>query len=342
MPISFDKRNRRWLFQFNRVIAGKRHRANRLLPKGWTREQAQEYDQTEVARLYALATGISKPDQLIEAAVLIYLEKRAPKLKSFENIRRELFACQDAYQGKFFSDLPAIAQNYAPTKTVLQNGKEVQVPLKPATIKNRLSYIRAACRYAWKNHGMGEHNPAEKVTMPDVNNERHIYLSRAQFLTVAKQMKPGSTRAAVRIAFYSGMRAGEVQMASLVPGAFELPLTITKNDRPRRVPIHPRVAHIVRNPDLWPIKETKWTVSKKFKKALRAVGLGHARLHDVRHSTASEMANSKIDLFTVGGVLGHKSLASTQRYAHLYTETLATAINTVGKKLQTPSGLKVA
>lgn len=341
MPISFDKRNRRWLFQFNRVIAGKRHRANRLLPKGWTREQAQEFDQTEVARLYALATGISKPDQLIEDAVLLYLEKRAPKLKSFENIRRELFACQEAYKGKFFSDLPAIAQNYAPTKTVEQTGKKVEVPLKPATIRNRLAYIRAACRYAWKNHGMGEHNPAEKVTMPDVHNERHTYLSRKQFLQVIRHMKPGSARAAVRIAFYSGMRAGEVQQASLVPGAFELPPEITKNKAPRRVPVHPRVAHILRNPDLWPIKPTRWTVSKDFKKALRAADMGHARLHDMRHSAASEMANAKIDLFVVGGVLGHKSSVSTKRYSHLYTDTLDAAIRTIGKKLQTPSEKKV-
>ena len=342
MPISFDKRNRRWLFQFNRVIAGKRHRANRLLPKGWTRDQAQEYDQTEVARLYALATGISKPDQLIEDAVLLYLEKRAPKLKSFENIKRELAHAFEAYEGKFFSDLPAIAQNYAPTKVVMQNGKEVEVPLKPATVRNRLAYIRAACRYAWKNHGMGEHNPAEKVTMPDVNNERHTYLNRAQFLQVLSLMEPGSARAAVRIAFYSGMRAGEVQQAKLVPGAFELPPDITKNKAPRRIPIHPRIAHILRNPELWPIVPTKWTVSKKFKKALRAAGMGHARLHDMRHSAASEMANSRVDLFTVGGVLGHKSMVSTKRYAHLYTETLDVAIRTIGKKLQTPAGRKVA
>lgn len=334
MPISYDKRNRRWLFQFNRVIAGKRHRANRLLPKGWTREDAQEFDQTEVARLYAIATGISKPDQLIEDAVLLYL-KHKKHLKSFKNIERELHLCHEAYAGKLFSDLPTIAQTYAPKK-------EDGTPLKPATVRNRLAYIRAACRYAWKNHGMGEHNPAEKVTMPDVNNERHTYLSRAEFLSVLMQMAPGSVRAAVRIAFYSGMRAGEVQTARIVQGAFELAPKDTKNKAPRRVPIHPRVAHVVRNPKLWPIKETRWTVSKKFKKALRAAGFGDARLHDVRHSAASEMANSKVDLFTVGGVLGHKSLVSTKRYSHLYTETLSAAINTIGKKLQTTTPRKVA
>jgi integrase len=69
----------------------------------------------------------------------------------------------------------------------------------------------------------------------------------------------------------------------------------------------------------WPPKVTKWTVSKEVKKALRAVGLGHARLHDLRHSAASEMINAGVDLYTVGGVLGHKSQVSTARYAHLAT-----------------------
>ncbi|KXJ63044.1 hypothetical protein AXY46_03230 [Achromobacter xylosoxidans] len=40
--------------------------------------------------------------------------------------------------------------------------------------------------------------------------------------------------------------------------------------------------------------------------------LGHLRFHDLRHSAASEMINvNKVDLYTTGAVLGHKSAAST-------------------------------
>ncbi|WP_284335331.1 tyrosine-type recombinase/integrase [Comamonas sp. NoAH] len=101
---------------------------------------------------------------------------------------------------------------------------------------------------------------------------------------------------------------------------------------PRAVPIHPRVAHIVRNAALWPIRPTKWTVSKAFKAGARAAGYEHARLHDLRHSTASEMINAGVDLYTVGGVLGHKSAISTKRYRHLATKTLQNAVALVGKK----------
>ncbi len=43
------------------------------------------------------------------------------------------------------------------------------------------------------------------------------------------------------------------------------------------------------------------------------------------------MINAKVDLYTVGAVLGHKSAASTKRYAHLATEAIKTAHSQIGK-----------
>ena len=57
----------------------------------------------------------------------------------------------------------------------------------------------------------------------------------------------------------------------------------------------------------------------------------HFHFHDVRHSAASEMINAGVDLYTVGAVLGHKDSRSTQRYAHLATDTLAAAVGRIGK-----------
>lgn len=339
MPISYNARNRRWVFQFNRVIAGKRYRSDRLLPKGWNREEADKFDRQEVARLYALATGVTRTQPMIEDAVLLYLEQHAPGLKNFRNLARELAAFQEAYAGKPFSDLPAIAQTYRPVH--VEGAKEGQ-PLTMATVRNRLAYLRAACRYGWKHHGMGDHDPAERMTLPAVKNERQVYLDRPQFLAVIRKMKPGSARAAVRIAFYSGMRANEVQLASFHDEMFTLPPEVTKNGQPRNVPAHPKLLHIARNKALWPIKPTRWTVSTKFKRAAVAAGYGHARLHDVRHSAASAMINAGIDLYTVGGVLGHKSQVSTRRYSHLATETLANAIGTIGKNRRTLPKKKAA
>ncbi len=40
------------------------------------------------------------------------------------------------------------------------------------------------------------------------------------------------------------------------------------------------------------------------------------RIHDLRHSLASALANAGTPLFGIGAVLGHRQLSTTTRYAH--------------------------
>jgi site-specific recombinase XerD len=71
--------------------------------------------------------------------------------------------------------------------------------------------------------------------------------------------------------------------------------------------------------------------------------LGHVRLHDLRHSAASEMIHAGFDLYTVGAVLGHKSPVSTARYAHLAHARLRDAVGSIGgKKFHTATKRKAA
>ena len=126
------------------------------------------------------------------------------------------------------------------------------------------------------------------------------------------------------------MRQAEICRAVVQGQSFVL--ADTKNGLPRIVPIHRRISHIVHTPDLWPITLTTWSLSKMFKAGAIAAGLGHARFHDLRHSTASELVNAGVDLFTVGGVLGHKSQASTARYAHLSQDRMREAMAGIGKR----------
>jgi integrase len=120
-----------------------------------------------------------------------------------------------------------------------------------------------------------------------------------------------------------------------VPGMFKL--ADTKNDEPRYVPIHPRIASAAKVK----MRDPFW-MSKRFKEAAIAVGLGAFRFHDLRHSAPSAMINEEVDLYTVGAVLGHKSAQSTQRYSHLATKALKAAIGKIGKKVPTAKKMRVA
>lgn len=330
MPIT-RHHSGRWYYQFDRVINGRRTRANQLLPEGTTRAQALDFDRRETARLFQLATGGQRPEPLIADAVLLYLQQHAPGLKNRTDIEGALALLLPYYEGRTLSELAEVARAYID-----------EADVKPATVKNRLAYLRAACRWAWKHHGMGDHDPAERMVLPKVKNARHVYLTRAQVLPVFRAMGLSWSRDAARVAFYTGGRISEVLSAQAVetPDGWVLTIPDSKNGQPRVVPVHPRVAHLVRGH--WPPAVTKWTASKAVKAALIECGLGHARLHDLRHSAASEMINAGVDLYTVGGVLGHKSQVSTARYAHLAQARLREAVGKIGAKISHPGQRKRA
>lgn len=56
---------------------------------------------------------------------------------------------------------------------------------------------------------------------------------------------------------------------------------------------------------------------KEFYAAVEFVGLPHTRVHDLRHSYASRLLQQGLQLERIGQLLGHVSMATTLRYAHL-------------------------
>jgi len=316
MSIYRDKATGRWRFDFDRYFNGRRTRKRRLLPAGWTRAQAEAYDRKEGASLSALVEGIAKPRRTVDEAVRRYLAERAPELKHGMNLARELEATRDWWTGRAIEELPAICAEYAAD----QLGA-----LAPATIKNRIAYLRAACRWAWKRHGMADQDPGARVVAPSVRNARDVALTRAQMLSLCRACEHRPTRATIRVLWYSGMRLGEARTALRVPGAFVI--ADSKAGTPRLVPIHPRI----RSAALVPMP-ARGTLYYWWGRSREAAGLEGVNLHDLRHSAASAMVNAGIDLGTVGAVLGHKTAQTTKRYAHHAIERLSEAVGTIGRR----------
>lgn len=315
MSIYRDKATGQWRFDFDRRIKrpdGGSHRVRRrqLLPPGWTRAQADIFDRKESAALYALASGIASPRHLIDHAVTRYTRERVPELKAGQNAKREIEAMRDWWAGRVLQDLPEVCAEYAQD----QHGA-----LAPATIKNRISYLRAACRWAWKRHRMGDSDPGARVVAPTVRNARDVTVTRLQMLQLARACKHRGVRALIRILYWSGMRVSEAQRAERAAGLFIL--RDTKNATPRLVPALPIITSATRLPmprrsviDYW------WPLARA------ACGLEHVHLHDLRHTAASDMVAGGVDLGAVGAVLGHKSSATTKRYAHYAVKRLADSL----------------
>jgi integrase len=318
MSIYWEKSKRRWRFDYQGTVAGRRIRARKLLPTGWSKAQALEYQQAEIKRLFEVG---EQPEPTIDACVLLYLQDKE-HLKSRGKVIEHLAAIQSHYEGRPLSELTVVAREISTAR----GDKE----LAPATIKQRLALLKAACRWAWKIHGVCENDPTTKMLLPSVRNARHVYASRAEMLHIARACDRPDARAMVLVAFYTGMRLGEMLCCSVVGENLSLP--DTKNGQPRLVPIHSSIRRYARH---LPFTTPKVTLQRAFDRARRRAGLSHVRIHDLRHSAASEMINAGVDLYTVGAVLGHKDSRSTQRYAHLATATLADAVRRIGKSSPT-------
>lgn len=66
----------------------------------------------------------------------------------------------------------------------------------------------------------------------------------------------------------------------------------------------------------------------------RRARLDDVRLHDLRHSLASDAAASGASLPIIGKMLGHKSTATTARYTHLADATVRDAIDRTGDRIE--------
>ena len=71
-----------------------------------------------------------------------------------------------------------------------------------------------------------------------------------------------------------------------------------------------------------------WRVVRK------TAGLQDVRLHDIRHSWASDSISAGVPLATVGVALGHKSTQTTARYAHLHNSAIRDGLAKTGDAIE--------
>jgi integrase len=85
---------------------------------------------------------------------------------------------------------------------------------------------------------------------------------------------------------------------------------------------------------LFPWKSgTRLRLDRPWETITRMAGLGRVRLHDLRHSFASNLVSSGESLYVVCKLLGHTKSQTTERYAHLSDATLRRASNRFGELL---------
>lgn len=113
-----------------------------------------------------------------------------------------------------------------------------------------------------------------------------------------------------------------------------LHLSRTKNGKPRSVPLTPRAqAAWDRSGPFADIKEHEYR--RAFNKAREAIGLVNDPdfvIHALRHTCATRLVMHEVDCFVIQKWMGHNTIQTTLRYAHVRPESLLRAAQKLASK----------
>lgn len=250
------------------------------------------------------------------AAFEKWLTEYNVELKSRRKFASHLAALEPYLKGKKLTDLPDVATLYR--KDANAKG------LAPATINRRIALIRRVLNLAHKEWDWIDQPIAQRVRLVAEHNTRHVYEAPADIHRLAEACTNSHARDLILLAAYSGLRRSELLSLSaenVAPDKSAIVLgTNTKTGRPRIVPVPKFIQPILKR---IPIPLSDPQLRKQWELARAAVGKPTLKFHDLRHSYASWLlTEAGASLITVRDLLGHTTVATTNRYAHLLTEHL--------------------
>ena len=194
----------------------------------------------------------------------------------------------------------------------------------------------------WKIPG-SESNPTHGAKLFAVNNARERYLTVEETIRLKEAVQRSENEQLqfiVPLLLMTGARKRELLDArwehfDLGRRSWRIPTS--KSGKPRHVPLSIIVIEILAQLPRWdgcpyvvPNPRTRLpykSIYCSWNSARKEAGMPEVRMHDLRHSMASNMVNSGRSIYEVSHVLGHTQLKTTQRYSHLSQETLIAAVD---------------
>lgn len=226
---------------------------------------------------------------------------------------------------------------------------------RAAATANRSLYVlqamfRKAVEWEWLPN-----SPASGLRLLK-ERSRERYLSPDEANLVLKHSEAW-VRPILRTFLYTGARRadllghplgrGPITWSDVDLDAATITFRDTKEGTPRRLPIPADLVQILkklptrlkggavfRDRKGKPVKPER--VLDRFKSAAKAAKIKDweaLRIHDLRHTAASWMVQKGVPLYEVAKVLGHHTIAMTERYSHFASGHLTNAVNTLAATL---------
>lgn len=215
------------------------------------------------------------------------------------------------------------------------------------TINNRLTILSTCLKTAYE--WLEIETPPPKIKRLKCINTRADYLSEAECARLLGCTE-GIVRELILTAIRTGMRQGELkglQWGSIDWNTrilvvrhsrcdYRKILDTPKSNKERYIPLDPDVYEVLEmrkrnagyvfvDTDGQPFDEKR--LERRLTQACKAAGLRRVTWHVLRHTFASQLAMRGVPLNVVQTLLGHSSITTTMRYAHVAPSSLRTAID---------------
>jgi site-specific recombinase XerD len=331
-------------FYVNYTIHGKRVRRS----IGTNKHVAETYLKELQYRLFKGDIKPERPRIPIEYVISRYLENCKSRIASSTHRR---YQNAITHFEEFITKCSPVKYVDQITKIMLSDyvsfRKQGKKP-KGKTINNELAVIRAMLSFAVDSDYI-EKNPASKIKMQKTNDSKKGRVITedevALLLDGCKKLKDGPWFREILLVFLNtGMRLGELLNLTWDDIAPEGLIRIQEKPNwspksyERNIPINPITRSILKR-----LREHQkgkyvftWRGSQiennKLRKKLitlsRKVGLPHiTRIHDLRHTFASNLLMKGVDIPTVQALLGHRSWNTTLVYSHQTKEHTREAVS---------------
>jgi len=312
---------------------------DRKLAERWAREvedriQLGTYEQTAQTQRSTVRDLIAQ-----------YETSELPQLRSAETVRRHL-----AWWRGRLGKLPL--SQLTPARIIAARDELAKGDRSPSTVNRYTAALSSVCSYGVKRLQLLDANPCQKVEKlkEPAGRTRHLDEQELRRLLDACREISAPLHLAVVLALSTGARRMSVwglrwRDIDLSEGKESVVFKDTKNRSDVHLPLvglavtllleHRKVRRL--DTDLLfaskkdPTKPMSFRAS--FERALKQAEIEGFRWHDLRHSAASYLAQSGVDLLMIAQVLGHKTLQMSMRYSHLNVESKRDAMGVLNRKL---------
>lgn len=189
--------------------------------------------------------------------------------------------------------------------------------------------------------------PCNHIRLAKAQQLKPVFITQDEFDKIKNKIEIVVIRDIAELCFYTGLRLSEaVNLKCSNVNLKDKIITIgdtgftSKTRTQRFVPMNEKVYQLL-NSRISKKEKNKYVfaknfgrpytgdyISKKFKEAVRKAGLDEAiHYHTLRHSSASNLINKGVSLYTVQRILGHQNISTTQIYSHINLDEMRKAVN---------------